>query len=70
MSLKRILTYVSGVIAVISMVLAVMARVFLADKAPFGLSALSYLRTTNTMLLFAIAFMIFDYVNNNKKTGG
>jgi len=68
MSLERILACVSGGIAVISMVLAVMARVFFADKAPFGLSALSYLRATNTMLLFAIAFMIYDYVN--KKTGG
>jgi len=67
MSLKRILAYVSGVIAVISMILAVIARVFFADKALFGLNALSYLRTTNTMLLFAIALMIFDYVK--KKTG-
>lgn len=66
MPLKRILAYVSGVIAVISMILAVIARVFFTDKALFGLSALSYLRTTNTMLLFAIAFMVFDYIK--KKT--
>jgi len=60
MSLKRILAYVSGLIAVISMMLAVIARAFLMNKVLFGLSALSYLRITNTMLLFAITFWLFE----------
>jgi len=58
----KILYYISGIIAVISTILAVVARLFFADKALFGLSALSYLRITNTMLLFTIAFLVFEYV--------
>lgn len=42
------------------MMLAVIARVFFINKALFGLSALSYLRITNTMLLFAIALCFFE----------
>jgi hypothetical protein len=60
MSIKRILAYVSGLIAVISMLLAVIARAFLMNKVLFGLSALSYLRVTNTMLLFTIAFWLLE----------
>jgi len=58
----KILYYISGIIAVISTILVVVARLFFADKALFGLSALSYLRITNTMLLFTIAFLVFEYV--------
>jgi hypothetical protein len=66
MSIKRILAYISGLIAVISMMLAVIARAFLMNKALFGLSALSYLRVTNTMLLFAIAFWLFEYLKRKE----
>ena len=58
----KILYYISGIIAVISIILAVVARLFFADKALFDLSALSYLRVTNTILLFTIAFLVFEYV--------
>ena len=60
MSKKRFLAYVSGLIAVISMILAVVARVFFINKSLFGLSALSYLRMTDTMLLFTITFWLFE----------
>jgi len=66
MSIKRILAYVSGVIAVISMILAVIARMFFVNKALFSLSALSYLRVTNTMILFAIAFWLFEYLKKKE----
>ncbi len=52
----KYLKYVALVIAIITMILAVIARLFLPDKALFGLAALSYLRVTMTMLLFSIAF--------------
>jgi hypothetical protein len=66
MPIKRILAYISGLIAMISMILAVIARVFLMNKALFGLSALSYLRVTNTMLLFTIAFWLFEYLKRRE----
>lgn len=66
MLIKRLLAYVSGFIAVISMMLAVIARLFLMNKALFGLSALSYLRVTNTMLLFTIAFWLFEYLKRKE----
>lgn len=58
MKMKRILSKIAALAAVISMGLAVIDRLFCADKALFGMSALSYLRITNTMLLFAIAFLL------------
>jgi len=58
MTLKRVLAYASGLIAVISMFLAVFTRLFFSNKALFGLSALSYLRVTDTMLLFTIVILL------------
>jgi hypothetical protein len=58
----KFISHISGIIAVVSFVLAVIARLFLVNKALFGLSSLSYLRVTNTMLLFTIAFLVFEYV--------
>jgi len=46
----KILAYISGIIAVISVILAVFVRLFLIDRALIGLSALSYLRFTNLKL--------------------
>ncbi|MGB3478675.1 MAG: hypothetical protein WBB67_05900 [bacterium] len=57
MSFKQICAYISGIIAIVSFILAVIARLIYADKIFLGLSALAYLRITNTMLLFAVAFM-------------
>jgi len=37
----KILSYIAGIIAVISVVLAVVARLFFVEKALFGISALS-----------------------------
>ncbi|MGB3340876.1 MAG: hypothetical protein WBB37_05290 [bacterium] len=63
----KIFYYISSIIAVISLILAVAARLFLLDKSIWGLSALSYLRFTNTMLLFTLAALVFGYVRNKKK---
>lgn len=63
----KIIYNISSIIAVISLILAVVARLFLCNKSLFGLSALSYLRFTNTMLLFTIASLVFEYVRNKKK---
>jgi hypothetical protein len=49
------LKYIAFVISVITMIFAVIARLFLPEKALFGLAALTYLRVTMTMLLFTIA---------------
>jgi hypothetical protein len=62
----KIVYYVSSVIAVISVILAVVARLFMPNKSFLGLSALSYLRVTNTMLLFAIATLVFEYIHKKK----
>lgn len=58
------LKYVAFVIALITMVLAVVARLFLPEKVLFGLAALTYLRLTITMLLFSLAFhFLFNSIN-------
>ncbi len=50
------LKFVALILGIITMLLAVVARVFLPGKILFGLGAITYLRLTVTMLLFAIAF--------------
>jgi hypothetical protein len=50
------LKYIALLIGVISIILTPIARFFLPGKALFGLAALSYLRFTVTMLLFALVF--------------
>lgn len=59
--------YISGIVAVVSFVIAVATRLFLFNKCFLGLSALAYLRVANTMLLFTIAFLVFEYVRSKKK---
>lgn len=56
------LAYISGIIGIISIVLAVVARLFLPYKMLFGLAAITYLRFTNTMLLFTIVFMLCHHL--------
>jgi len=63
----KILIHISGLLAVITLILAVIARLFFVSHPLFGMSALSYLRVSNTMLLFTIAFMIYDYVKHKKE---
>lgn len=50
------LKYIALIIAVISIILAVVTRAFLPGKVLFGLAALTYLRFTIAMLLFTLAF--------------
>lgn len=50
------LKYIALLLGVITMILAVIARIFLPHKVLFYLASLTYLRLTMTMLLFAIAF--------------
>ena len=64
----KIVYYVSSIIAVITVILAVVARLFLPNKSLLGMSALSYMRVTNTMLLFAIAALVFEYIHKKKTT--
>jgi hypothetical protein len=52
----KILKYIALIIGVISILLAVIARIFLPGKILFSLAALTYLRITVTMLLFALTF--------------
>ncbi|MGB9721211.1 MAG: hypothetical protein ACPL28_07030 [bacterium] len=49
------LKYVAFVISIITMVLAIVARLFFPEKAFLGLAAFTYLRLTMTMLLFTLA---------------
>ncbi len=48
------LKYVAFIISIITMILAVIARLFLPDKT-LGLAAITYLRLTAVMLLFTLA---------------
>jgi len=57
---KRIYAYIPGIVAVVSFILAVIARLACTNKALLGVSALSYLRITNTMLLFALTFILLE----------
>ena len=63
----RIVYSIAGIIAVITIILAVIARLFLPNKAFLGLSALSYLRVTSTMLLFALVALVFEHFHKGKK---
>ncbi|HEX7319066.1 MAG TPA: hypothetical protein VF399_01765 [bacterium] len=63
----KILAFIAGVLAAVCLVLSVIARLFFLDKAIFGLSALSYLRSASTMILFAIAFMMFEFLKKKKE---
>ena len=63
----KVIYHISGIVAVVSFIMAIVARLFLFNKCFLGLSALSYLRVTNTMLLFTLAALAFEYVRNKKK---
>jgi len=41
---------------IVSILLAVIARIFLPGKVLFGLASITYLRLTITMLLFTLTF--------------
>ncbi len=58
----KFLAHISGAIAIISIILGVVTRIFFVNKVLFGLGALTYMRFANTMLLFTIAFLVFAYV--------
>ena len=62
----KVIYYISGIVAVVSFIMAIVARLFLFNKCFLGLSALSYMRVTNTMLLFTLAALAFEYVRNKK----
>jgi uncharacterized membrane protein len=62
MSFKHLCAYIAGIIAIVTLILAIIARLICADKVFLGLSALTYLRLTNTMLLLAIMFILFALV--------
>ena len=63
----KILAFIAGVLAVICMGLAIIARLFFPDKSLSGISALSYLRAANTIILFAIAFLVFEFTKKKKE---
>lgn len=60
MSIKKGLTYIAGALAVLATILGAIARGFFATKTLFGLSALSYLRIADTLLLFTIVFLLLE----------
>ncbi|OPX18446.1 hypothetical protein BXT86_01215 [candidate division WOR-3 bacterium 4484_100] len=55
----KVLKYVSLILAIICIILGIIARLFLPGKILFGLAALTYLRLTIMMLLFALTFHFF-----------
>ncbi len=57
------LAYLTGILAVVSFVLGFVARFFLFDKSLIGLHSLTFLRFTNTMLLFTIALLLWCYLD-------
>ncbi len=58
----KFLAYLSGIIGIVSIILGFIARLFMPYKVLFGLGALTYLRFTNTMLLFTIVFLLLYYM--------
>ncbi len=63
----KTISYISGIVAAVSFIIAIVTRLFLFNKCFLGLSALSYLRVTSTMLLFTLVFIAFEYVKSKKK---
>jgi len=58
----KFLAYLSGIIGVVSIVLGIITRLFVPFKILFGLGAITYMRFTNTMLLFTIVFLLLYYM--------
>jgi len=52
----RILKYITLLISIISIILAVAARILAGHRPLFGLVSIAYLRITITMLLFTLTF--------------
>lgn len=52
----KMLKFLALILGIITMLLAVIARLAMPDKALLGLASLSYLRLTGVLLLFALAF--------------
>jgi hypothetical protein len=52
----RVFKYVALIVAILLIVLGIFCRVFTANNVLFGLGAITYLRMTTVMLLFALAF--------------
>lgn len=52
----RIFKYVAFALAVVMIILGVVCRVFSPQNILFGLGAITYLRLTVVMLLFALSF--------------
>jgi hypothetical protein len=50
------LKHIALIIAVISIIMGIVTRIFLPGKVLFGLAAITYLRFTITMLLFSLVF--------------
>ncbi len=46
--------YIAFLLSIMSIILAVIARIFLPSKILFGLASITYLRITIAMLLFAL----------------
>jgi len=52
----KIFKYVALILAVAMIILGVICRVFMPNNILFGLGAITYLRLTVVMLLFALSF--------------
>jgi hypothetical protein len=52
----KVFKYVALVLALIVIVLGMICRVFMQNNILFGLGAITYLRLTVVMLLFALTF--------------
>jgi hypothetical protein len=52
----RILKHIALLVACLTMLIAIIARLFFPDKVFLGLAAVSYLRLTVVMLLFSLVF--------------
>lgn len=52
----KIFKYVALVAALVTIILGVICRVFTPSNILFGLGAITYLRLTGIMLLFALTF--------------
>ncbi|HID10776.1 MAG TPA: hypothetical protein EYP17_05695 [Candidatus Latescibacteria bacterium] len=60
----RILMYVAGIVALVSLIIGIISRLAMAPIA--GLEANAFLRFTNTCLLFAVNFGLLQLLQAKK----
>ncbi len=62
----KIISYVTFIIAIVSLIMGMVARAYTIDKMLFSLAALTYMRFAGTMFLLTINLLLFEFLHKKK----